>query len=63
MKPLALLVGLSCLAATGLAQDTFSWRYYRPTNTGIQGDSCEAVYVGADGNPWISGYHEGFEEG
>lgn len=63
MKPLALLVCLSCLAATGLAQDTFSWRYYRPTNTGIQGDSCEAVYVGADGNPWFSGYHEGFEEG
>ena len=63
MKGLAFLICLASLAATSFSQDTFSWRYYRPTNTGIQGDSCEAIYLGPDANPWISGYNEGFEEG
>lgn len=42
---------------------SFSWRYYRPTNTGIQGDECEALLVDSDGNPWIGGYVASFEEG
>lgn len=63
MKTIASLIALAGMAAASLAADTFSWRYYRPTNTGIQGDSCEAVYVGPDGNPWFSGYTEVFEEG
>ena len=64
MKTLSLAC-LALLAAVNVAEaaDTYSWRYYRPTNTGIQGDSCEAIHVGPDANPWISGYHEGFEEG
>ena len=33
---------------------SYSWRYYRPSNTGIQGDYCEAIYIGADGDPWIA---------
>lgn len=45
------------------ASPLYSWRYYRPTNTGIQGDWCDAIRVGADGNPWIGGYDPGFEEG
>jgi hypothetical protein len=45
------------------AEPTYSWRYYRPGNTGIQGDSCEALWVGSDGNPWVGGYDAGFEEG
>jgi hypothetical protein len=40
-----------------------SWRYYRPGNTGIQGDYNESIHVGADGDPWIGGYDPGFEEG
>lgn len=57
---LAAIVSVSCLAS---AQSQYAWRYYRPSNTGIQGDSCEAIYVGADGDPWIGGYDPGFEEG
>ena len=38
-------------------------RYIRMGNTGVQGDSSEALYVGADGNPWIGGYDPTFEEG
>ncbi len=40
-----------------------SWRYYRPSNTGIQGDWCEAIHIPGDGNPWIGGYDASFEEG
>lgn len=41
----------------------YAWRYYRPTNTGIQGDYCDAVWIGPDGDPWIGGYVPSFEEG
>ena len=42
---------------------TVTMRYIRMGNTGVQGDSSEALYVGADGNPWIGGYDPTFEEG
>ena len=45
------------------ASNEFSWDYYRPTNTGIQGDTCEALIAGSGGNVWIAGYHAAFEEG
>lgn len=45
------------------AAQSYAWRYYRPGNTGIQGDYNEAVYVGADGDPYVGGYDPGFEEG
>lgn len=55
------------LLAAGLASAQgpaiFSWRYYRPSNTGIQGDWCESLHIPADGNPWIAGYDPSFEEG
>lgn len=57
------VASLLVLASVAQAADTYSWRYYRPTNTGIQGDSCEALKIGPDGNPWIGGYDPGFEEG
>lgn len=63
MKAPTFLLASLWVCAVSPAADTFSWRYYRPSNTGIQGDTVEAVYVGPDGNPWFSGYHEGFEEG
>lgn len=40
-----------------------SWRYYRPGNTGIQGDNNESLWIAPDGNPWISGYDPQAEEG
>jgi len=54
---------LSLLGTTAAAQTGPSWRYYRPGNTGIQGDYCDAIWIGADGDPWISGYDASFEEG
>jgi streptogramin lyase len=57
---LAVIIGLN--AAHGYAQN-YSWRYYRPTNTGIQGDYNEALWIGPDDDPWIGGYVPTFEEG
>lgn len=58
---------VACLAAlvtSALAQNAkFSWRYYRPGNTGIQGDYCDALWLSPDGDPWIGGYDPSFEEG
>lgn len=57
-------VGMFCLALPALGGDPdYAWRYYRPTNTGIQGDDCDAIWIGPDGDPWIGGYSPGFEEG
>lgn len=39
------------------------WRYYRPGNTGIQGDFNDAIHIGPDDDPWIGGYDPGSEEG
>jgi streptogramin lyase len=61
LPALAVIAGLS--AGMAGAEDTFSWRYYRPGNTGIQGDYNEAIYIGADGDPWIGGYNPVAEEG
>lgn len=53
------------MASGVLAQTAspYSWRYYRPGNTGIQGDYCDALWISADGDPWIGGYDASFEEG
>ena len=32
----------------------YSWRYYRPGNTGIQGDMATALWVDGNGNPYIA---------
>jgi Dockerin type I domain len=62
---------LLALASFGLAlsspafagEPQYSWRYYRPGNTGIQGDYCDAIWIGPDNDPWIGGYVPVFEEG
>jgi hypothetical protein len=54
-------LGTVCSAAP--AEVSYSWRYYRPGNTGIQGDYNQAVWVGPDGDPYIGGYDPIFEEG
>ena len=56
----ALFAGCAHLAE---AQDSYTWRYYRPGNTGIQGDYNEAIFVDSDGDPWIGGYNPVAEEG
>ena len=59
------ILALTLLASPAITcgQDTFSWRYYRTGNTGIQGDWNGAIYVGPDGDPWIGGYSPSWEEG
>lgn len=59
---LSVLAAASCCASLASAQGE-SWRYYRPGNTGIQGDYNEALWIGPDGDPYIGGYDPGFEEG
>lgn len=68
LKTLVSVVTTSLLvlsAASTLAQAAamYEWRYYRPSNTGIQGDFNEALWIGPDRNPWIAGYDASFEEG
>lgn len=64
-RPLATLsIVVSTIAlvqGSGVAK--VSWRYYRPGNTGIQGDFNEAMWIAPDGDPWIAGYNPIAEEG
>lgn len=57
-----LVLCLAVLSASADA-DRVSWRYYRPGNTGIQGDYNESIFIDADGDPWIAGYNPIAEEG
>jgi streptogramin lyase len=41
----------------------YSWRYYRPGNTGILGDYSEAIWIDHDGDPYIAAFTPGWEEG
>lgn len=45
------------------AAPEYSWRYYRPGNTGIQGDYNYALWIDPQGNPYIGGYNPFFGEG
>lgn len=49
--------------ALAIDQATYAWRYLRPGNTGIQGDTNEALWIDADNDPWIAGYNPVAEEG
>jgi hypothetical protein len=57
------LIMIAAAVGSSKAQESYSWRYYRVGNTGIQGDYHEAVWVGADGDPYLGGYDPVFEEG
>ncbi len=67
MRRLAGAVRLGVVAALtsgSAASDVeYGWRYYRPGNTGIQGDYNGALWVGPEGDPYIGGYDPSFEEG
>lgn len=59
---------LTILAAVATAnpvygQLDYSWKYYRPGNTGVMGDYSDAVWIAPDGTPYIAGYDPFFEEG
>ncbi len=67
MRALHKLLTTCLLLASGVdfaaGQATYSWRYYRPGNTGIQGDYPGAIWIAPDGDPYIGGYDASFEEG
>lgn len=48
-----------------LSQDsiTYSWRYYRPGNTGIQGDQVTAIWIDENGDPYIAAATGSWGEG
>jgi hypothetical protein len=47
-----------------IAQTTdYSWRYYRPGNTGIQGDQATALWISENGDPYIAAATGGWGEG
>jgi len=52
------------LISTTVAQTTdYSWRYYRPGNTGIQGDQITALWIDENGDPYIAAATGGWGEG
>jgi streptogramin lyase len=57
------ILGASLAVFAANAGGAETWRYYRPGNTGIQGDYNEAIWIGGDGDPYIGGYDPFFEEG
>lgn len=57
------LAAMSATAVSALADDAYSWRYYRPSNTGIQGDDNGALWISSNGDPYIAGFDPIFEEG
>jgi hypothetical protein len=67
MTSMILALGFGALAgaaSAGFGGDAeYTWKYYRPGNTGIQGDYNDAIWVGPDGDPYIGGYDPSFEEG
>ena len=45
------------------AQTSNSWRYYRPGNTGIQGDDATALWIDENGDPYIAANTGAWGEG
>ena len=41
----------------------YSWRYYRPGNTGVMGDYSDALWIDESGTLYLGGYDPFFEEG
>jgi len=65
MKVITIISLATALLASAPAhsQTTYAWRYYRPGNTGIQGDYNQSIWIAPDGDPWIAGYNPVAEEG
>ena len=53
------------ISSSSLSQQIpeYSWRYYRPGNTGIQGDQATALWIDENGDPYIAAATGGWGEG
>lgn len=64
MRTLIVLTLLLSLPAIIFSQSPeYSWRYYRPGNTGIQGDDATALWIDQDGDPYIAANTGNWGEG
>ncbi|MFZ1518369.1 MAG: T9SS type A sorting domain-containing protein [Ignavibacteriaceae bacterium] len=54
---------LFCLEVFSQDSINYSWRYYRPGNTGIQGDQATALWIDENGDPYIAAATGGWGEG
>jgi len=59
---LLLLIALP-LAIFSQSGSQYSWRYYRPGNTGIQGDDATALWIDENGDPYIAANTGNWGEG
>ena len=58
-------INVAIIAANVFSQQDlgYSWRYYRPGNTGIQGDQATALWIDENGDPYIAAATGGWGEG
>jgi len=64
MKTISTLIFVFTLPVILFSQEPeYSWRYYRPGNTGIQGDNATALWVDANGDPHIAANTGAWGEG
>ncbi len=65
MKNLFTLISLLVIPFIIFAQSKpeYSWRYYRPGNTGIQGDVATSLWVDGNGDPYIAANTGNWGEG
>lgn len=54
---------ISIPAALFSQSPEYSWRYYRPGNTGIQGDNVTALWIDENGDPYIAANTGSWGEG
>lgn len=50
-------------AINTIVPQQYSWRYYRPGNTGIQGDQATALWIDENGDPYIAANTGNWGEG
>ncbi len=58
-----LIILFFCTAINTILPQQYSWRYYRPGNTGIQGDQATALWIDENGDPYIAAATGGWGEG
>jgi streptogramin lyase len=64
MKNILILLIIISIPFVSLSQSPqYSWRYYRPGNTGIQGDYATALWVDGNGDPYIAANTGNWGEG
>jgi hypothetical protein len=65
MKHILTLLILSFLPVVLFSQSSeqYSWRYYRPGNTGIQGDYATSLWIDENGDPYIAANTGNWGEG